>query len=585
MDLLGLIVSIIVNIPYCFVFLCTTLTLFKRFSILAFEYTVCDEASNCDTAKVDVTVSSDVESSSSAEVFAVDDEVTVSGSEPVLIDVTANDSSPGDKPLLISSVNKAMRGSCEVTSDNQVMYTAPDSFTGLDRCIYLACAGNDCDKGKIEVTVLLPTETSPTGAALNIIPSSPVDEESDTSPIEGLVILPPDSESIAPVTARTSADSNGEKVYADDASVITPKNTPILVDVTLNDFKGKSPLTITHAGGSQHGDCVVEGSQVLFSPHDDFVGQDRCGYVVCENDLCGEGIIKIKVVQDDSVLKHDKTTPVGSFGILRSSSAKLCSQAALNHEMRRLRGQPISQERRMTEMNSSCVGSSLVTTAITPTQTITYTSTYHEKGEASSPQSRSIGLHSKVRSATTNTVQESYVETEIAITVSADATIMPGFPDQNFGSTQSMLVSSASSKSGRQESILKFDTSSVDASVCSDGIIHAKLTLHSLTSSPEGGTFVSTPNNAWAESEVNWNNAPKSNGIVLSSLGQVFAKTYYDIDVSSALVLQQPLSIRILSGTSSSVSAQYASRDHSDPSLHPLLQISCVSFEGDDLEQ
>jgi hypothetical protein len=89
----------------------------------------------------------------------------------------------------------------------------------------------------------------------------------------------------------------------------------------------------------------------------------------------------------------------------------------------------------------------------------------------------------------------------------------------------------------------------------------------------------------WTESEVNWNNAPNSNGIVLSSLGQVQAKTYYDIDLSSALVLGQPLSIRILSDASSNFSAQYATRDHTDSLLHPMLRISCILRDGAKLNQ
>jgi hypothetical protein len=175
--------------------------------------------------------------------------------------------------------------------------------------------------------------------------------------------------------------------------------------------------------------------------------------------------------------------------------------------------------------------------------------------------------------------QNPFVDTEIELEASADATIMPGFPDQNFGSAPSMLVSSAFSKSGQHESVLKFDTSSVDTSVCSDGIVDAKLTIYSLTSSTQGGTFVTTPNMSWTESEVNWNNAPNSNGIVLTSLGQVHAKTYYSIDLSSALVLGQLLSIRILSDASSTSSAQYATRDHSDSSLHPMLRISCILID------
>jgi hypothetical protein len=576
----------------------------------SFEYTVCDETGSCDSATVDITVTSgagEVAKLSSGEVFAEDDRVTVKGSDPIKIDVTANDSSPDNKPFVISSVNKAMRGTCEVTSDNQVRYTAPEGFTGMDRCIYLACADNACDKGKIEITVLPPsqvlippekdeTESLPKDGFI-VAPAEedklPPADQDDAPPVDGLVVLPPDNGSIAKLSAASPVQFNQEKVHADDDSVVTPKNSPMLVDVTLNDFvKGMGELIITHAGGSQHGDCVIKGDQVEYSPHKDFIGQDRCGYVVCQDNLCDEGIIRIKVVENETTVMHNKDSSTSSFdgiGILRSGSVQLCLQAGLNHEMRRLRGQFLAHQtiwRHLSmDVKSSCVGSSLVTTAVTPTQTITYTSTYHAKSGSTPLQERSIDLHSKLRSTPLNSyIQQSYVNTEIALEVSADATIMPGFPDQNFGSSQSLLVSGDASKSGRHESILKFDTSFVDTTVCSDGIINAKLSLYSLTSSEKGGTFITTPIEKWTESDVTWNNAPNSNGIVLRSLDRVQAKTYYDIDVSSALTLGRPLSIRIQSGTSADISAQYASRDHGYSKLRPMLRISCMLIDGEESE-
>ena len=238
---------------------------------------------------------------------------------------------------------------------------------------------------------------------------------------------------------------------------------------------------------------------------------------------------------------------------------------------------------------STCVGASLVTTVISPTQTITYTSTYHSKGDRSAPiRTRTIDLHSKFRSASKSNpqVQEAYVDTEVLLSCTEDATVIPSFPDQNFGSAQSMLVSSASSKSGRHDAFLKFDTSLVDASVCSDGIIDVTVRLYSLSNSAEGGTVITTPSSMmWTENDITWNNAPNSNGIVLDSLGPLKSKSFYDIDVSSAFKLGQPLSLHILPGSASNVSARYATKDHTDPSLHPMLRISCISRNEPTLDQ
>lgn len=559
-----------------------------------------------------------VNDSTNQEVFAEDDEAIVESSQVVIVDVIANDHTTSDEPLELSSVGDTLHGSCVLTSDNQIEYSAPDSFVGLDRCTYSVCSGGVCEKGRLEITVTAPVaeasdEEHDTAPAGSISISSPDDADVEqTSPIEGIDIISPDiveedeedveilepsdeneQSSFGGITVMSQSVSiNDKRMHADDDSVVTPKNVAVLLDVTLNDFMvGVTDFTIAHAGGSQHGTCVIEGNQVRYTPNEGFIGQDRCGYIACggsENN-CDEGIIRIKVVSESTLIKHDKSSPVSpTSNSDRSSSAQLCSQAAMHHKIRRLRGRtPRTIRRLQAGSHSSCVGASLVTIDVTPTQTITYTSTYHAKASGStSPQTRSFDLHSKMRSASKQQVERSYVDTEIVFPALADATIIPGFPDQNFGSSQSMLVSSASSKSGRHDAFLKFDTSSVDASVCSDGVVGATLTLYSLTSSAQGGTFQTIPNAmAWSEGDVTWNNAPTSNGIVLDSLGRVQAKTFYDIDVSSALRLGKSLSIHILPDPSADVSAQYATKDHSDSALHPVLRISCISFDGPEIYQ
>jgi hypothetical protein len=599
------------------------------FFLLALEYTVCDEAGNCDSATIMLTVISEASSSnqddtsavhvndsSNQEVFAEDDEATVQSSQAVTVDVTANDHTTSDEPLELSSVGDTLHGSCVLTSDNQIEYSAPDNFVGLDRCTYSVCSGGICEKGRLEITVTEPVaeasdEENDTTPAGGITISTPIDTDVDEiSPIGGISIIAPDNveeeietsepldeneqSSFGSITIKSQSVSiDNTRMHADDDSVLTLKDVAVLVDVTSNDFmEGTDEFTIAHAGGSKHGTCVIEGNQVRYSPNEGFIGQDRCGYIACggSDNKCDEGIIKIKVVSESTLLNHDKSSALSpATSTDRSSSVQLCSQAAVHHKIRRLRGRTSTAIRRLeTGSHSTCVGASLVTTDVTPTQTITYTSTYHAKSsESISPQTRSFDVKSKIRSASKQPVERSYVDTEIALPALADATIIPGFPDQNFGSAQSMLVSSASSKSGRHDAFLKFDTSTVDASVCSDGIVGATLTLYSLTSSAQGGTFQTIPNAmAWSEGDVTWNNAPTSNGIVLDSLGRVQAKTFYDVDVSSALRLGKSLSIHILPDPSADISAQYATKDHTDPSLHPMLRISCISFfDGPESDQ
>jgi hypothetical protein len=114
----------------------------------------------------------------------------------------------------------------------------------------------------------------------------------------------------------------------------------------------------------------------------------------------------------------------------------------------------------------------------------------------------------------------------ISIQSSADAIIMPNFPDKGFGSVPSMLVSSASSTGGHHESVLKFQTSKVDQSVCQDGVFSARVFVYALANSDHGGLFVTTSDRSWKEHEVTWNNAPRSDGIVLEAIGSIEANKW-----------------------------------------------------------
>ena len=101
------------------------------------------------------------------EIFANNDYAKTMGRNPVKIDVTANDI--GSPFLRVAGTRNGRHGSCSVTKDNQVIYTANDdnwydhsraTFGGKDRCAYMACIENGnkdevevCDEGKIYIEV------------------------------------------------------------------------------------------------------------------------------------------------------------------------------------------------------------------------------------------------------------------------------------------------------------------------------------------------------------------------------------------------------------------------------------------------
>ena len=506
--------------------------------------------------------------SAQVEVFAMDDQAATA-TETIVIDVTANDISTGDLPLTVTDAQDARHGQCEVTESNKVRYIPDGDFAGWDKCKYMVCLGDVCDKGLIEIKVL-------------------------STPIYDVYEMPkPAVETMDLVTAEVEI----EKVYADDDDVETSVNQPIEVDVTHNDFvRGMDPLIVKFTGNAANGECeIIDGIQVKYTPSRDFVGQDQCDYTVCLQNLqtnCDTGVITINVASSKPMKQTSSEITDEDIrsnnGSVSPSAAKNCihSKSRSNLGGRKLRGRKLGAN---SGTFQSCVGTSLVTAITTnnkedtTTETVTYTSTYHLKRPRSAVPQSSFSDLSILRMGSTasmNAVENAYTETVISLPVNADATIMPGFPDQNFGTTSTLLINSVSSSGGRFDSVLRFQTSSVVASVCDGGILNAKLFLYSLAASTHGGTFATTSKKSWTETNVTWNSSPKGDGIVLARLGAVEKNKWYEVDVSAAINIGEPLGIRITSDDETSSRAQYASKNHSSEALSPVLKITCLNFDG-----
>jgi hypothetical protein len=430
----------------------------------SFMYSACDSYNRCDSAGVVVTII--------AEVLAVDDSVTTL-SAPILIDVTANDSSSSSvrASLIVTHVSEGKHGSCSITASNKVRYIPNEMYSGWDWCDYNVCAGSACDQGRIDIHVL-PDTTAP----------SP-------SPVESM--------------QEASIQFDLEKVYAQDDRVATFINVPIEADVTLNDFvKGMGTLTITQTGESEHGACkVTNDNKVLYSPIADFEGSDKCVYIVCDisSNMCDEGLLRIDVT---NISRQFQQTD--QISVLPSSTSRLRSG-----------------------MNSA-------------------------ENEYSSTAGTTI------------------------FPATADTFATIEFPDTNYGLSGLLFVSSASSSAGLRDTMLKFNTPSIDDPFCEYGVESATVSIYSLAHAGDGGTLITTSNKFWAEAKVTWNDAPVGDGIVIADLRSVEVDTWYDIDVLSAVNLGDPLSIRMISHVGGESVAVYASRNHQDESLHPILKITCL---------
>ncbi|MFQ5940553.1 MAG: DNRLRE domain-containing protein [Nitrososphaerales archaeon] len=86
------------------------------------------------------------------------------------------------------------------------------------------------------------------------------------------------------------------------------------------------------------------------------------------------------------------------------------------------------------------------------------------------------------------------------------------------------------SKRGETRTFLKFEVSGV-----TDVVVSAKILLHSIEPSKQGGTIAQVSSTDWLEDTMTWNNQPEIDGSVLSSVDAVRNDDYYEWDVTSAI--------------------------------------------------
>jgi glucose/arabinose dehydrogenase/PKD repeat protein len=139
----------------------------------------------------------------------------------------------------------------------------------------------------------------------------------------------------------------------------------------------------------------------------------------------------------------------------------------------------------------------------------------------------------------------------LSFTPSDDAYIEAGAPASNFGSDTRLMVDN----SPVRHTLLKFNVSGIGSST----VAGAKLRLYCLDGSSSGGNFYRVSNNSWSEGAVTWNNAPVADASSLATLGTVAAGTWYEVDVTSLIAGDGPVSLRVSSLSSNG--ADYSSKE------------------------
>jgi hypothetical protein len=149
---------------------------------------------------------------------------------------------------------------------------------------------------------------------------------------------------------------------------------------------------------------------------------------------------------------------------------------------------------------------------------------------------------------------------------SDDATIDLDRPDANFGGDVELRTDF---DGGMRNILLKFDATGIPRGQVQSAILR----LYATNDEPTfGGTFIEAADSDWNEQSVTWNNAPSSNGKVLGSLMEVEYGSWYDIDVTMAVIGGDPVTFRVSSPHSQA--ALYGSKESGDHQPRLIIQYS-----------
>lgn len=276
----------------------------------SFTYTVSD-GSDSATATVTVTVNND------APVVQADAAETRSG-ESVLIDVLANDSDPNGDELALVAVSGASNGTPSIVGD-QIRYAPNDGFTGTDAFTYtVRDAGGAEASGEVTVTVSSQPPVAAPDSARAIIGQSididvlandtdpegdPITLVSVSAPLRGTaeivgerVRYTPDASGSGSDTFTYEIESGGGRATgtvsveieapaptAVDDNANTEENQPVSVEVLANDLDGfGQPLTIIDVDAPSNGTARIEGTTIVYTPQEGFVGTDSFEYTIRE---------------------------------------------------------------------------------------------------------------------------------------------------------------------------------------------------------------------------------------------------------------------------------------------------------------
>ena len=283
-----------------------------------FTYTVSDGHGSTDTATVLVTVTA-----VNGLPTANDDNGMTAEDTAVAIDVLANDSDPDGDGLSVDSITQPLSGTA-IISGTAILYTPAANFNGSDVFTYTVSDGNGGTDAGLVTILVTPVNDAPeanddgvttaedTAVVIDVLANdSDVDGDGliitaitqgnngAVGQIDGTVIYTPalnfngsdvftytisDSQGgtdIALVTVTVEAVNDNPVANDDGAS--TDADTAVVIDVLANDSDVElDTLTITSVTLGSNGNTVNHGTDVTYTPHSGFVGEDSFTYTISD---------------------------------------------------------------------------------------------------------------------------------------------------------------------------------------------------------------------------------------------------------------------------------------------------------------
>ena len=303
-----------------------------------FTYTVCDEAGNCSTATVTVTVNSINDGP-----IARNDGGTVRAGRGITIGVLGNDEDTDDA-LDVGSVivtSAPTHGGVTVRPDGTVRFVADAGYDGADSFTYEVCdtgAPVECDTATVSLDItqrnrrpvaVNDTATTPEDTAVTIgVRGNDTDPDGDSLSIEsfsqpnhgtvrrdgGRLEFTPDRDwhgtttftyvvcdpagACDQATVTVTVDPRNDAPHANDDSIIVKDGKPVVIDVVENDDEvDGQPVTVGIVDQPQHGTVTVDDDgNVTYTPDDGYDGDDEFTYEICDPDGdCSEATVTVDV--------------------------------------------------------------------------------------------------------------------------------------------------------------------------------------------------------------------------------------------------------------------------------------------------